>query len=94
MKSFLITGLIILAGLVSCEKYNRDVIFAINDIEFMAEDISLYDSSTHILYLKRSHGELEDVETSRIASFGPGSHRGSSGNIRYGDVIHPDGHKQ
>ena len=49
--------------LTSCEKYGRNVILVINDdIEFTADDISLYDSSTHIVYLKRTHGELEDIE--------------------------------
>ncbi|MCU0460080.1 MAG: hypothetical protein MUE37_13440 [Bacteroidales bacterium] len=72
MKNFLIAGLMILAGLTSCEKYNRDVIFAINDIEFKAEDISMYDSSTHILYLKRSHSELEDIETGRFGFYDRG----------------------
>ncbi len=49
--------------LTACEKYGRNVILVLNDdIEFTADDISLYDSSTHIVYLKRNHDELEDIE--------------------------------
>lgn len=72
MRNSLFIGLMVLASLTSCEKYNRDVIFVLNDIEFRAEDISLYDSSTHILYLKRSHSELEDVETGTFGFYDRG----------------------
>lgn len=72
MRNSLFIGLMVLASLTSCEKYNRDVIFVLNDIEFRAEDISLYDSSTHILYLKGSHSELEDVETGTFGFYDRG----------------------
>ena len=68
MKNSLLAGMAALVILASCSKYDRDVILVINDdLEFRADDISLYDSSTHIHYLKRTHSELEDIET---GSFG------------------------
>lgn len=72
MRNSLFIGLLFLAGLTSCEKYGRDVIFVINNLEFTADDISLYDSSAHILYLKKSHGGLRDIEDGTFAFYDRG----------------------
>jgi hypothetical protein len=73
MKNSLIAGMAALAILTSCEKPGRDVIFAINDnLEFRISDISLYDSSANILYLKRSHSELDDIESGSFAFYDRG----------------------
>jgi hypothetical protein len=73
MRNSLLSGMVALIILTSCEKINRDVILVINDdIEFKADDISMYDSSTHILYLKREHSELQDIESGSFAFYDKG----------------------
>jgi hypothetical protein len=73
MKKYLIVCIIALAALTSCEQYDHDVIFVVNDkMEFNVSDISMYDSSANILYLKRSHSELSDIESGSFAFYDNG----------------------
>lgn len=73
MKNSLIAGMIGLFFLTSCEKIGRDSVFVINGkTEFSADDISLYDTSAHILYLKHSHSELDDIERGTFAFYDKG----------------------
>jgi hypothetical protein len=73
MKNSLIAGLLTLIVLTSCEKIGRDAVFVINGkTEFTADDISFYDTSAHILYLKRNHSEFEDLERGSFAFYDRG----------------------
>jgi hypothetical protein len=73
MRNFLITGMMALFVLTSCEKIGRDAIFVINGkTEFTADDISLCDTSSHILYLKRIHSELDNIERGTFAFYDKG----------------------
>lgn len=73
MKNTLIASMAAFIILSSCEKPGRDVIFAINNsLEFGIDDISLYDSSAHVLYLKRSHSVLNDIENGSFAFYDRG----------------------
>jgi len=61
MKKFLLPGLVVLT-LASCEKLQDEVFFKIDSgKEYKFRDIQLYDTSTHILYLRKSHTELNEI---------------------------------
>jgi len=73
MKNCIISCMMAFAILTSCEKVGRDAIFVINEkIEFTADDISLYDTSAHILYLTRNHSELDNIERGTFAFYDRG----------------------
>lgn len=73
MKNYLIAGMTALVILTSCEKIDRDAVFVINGkTEFTADDISLYDTSAHILYLKRNHSEFEKIGRGTFAFYDKG----------------------
>jgi hypothetical protein len=62
MKKLLGFGLVVLFILASCEKDQNEVFFKISDgKEYKIRDIQLYDTSTHILYLKKGHAELTEI---------------------------------
>jgi hypothetical protein len=66
MKKIVLIGITILLTLTSCEKFDSrtgpDVFFKIGKgKEFKFDDIQLYDSSTHILYLKEEHNVLTEL---------------------------------
>jgi hypothetical protein len=66
MKKIVLIGITILLTLTSCEKYDSrtgpDVFFKIGrGKEFKFDDIQLYDSSTHILYLKEENNVLTEL---------------------------------
>lgn len=62
MKKILVFGLACLFILASCEKNQNEVFFKIdNGQEYKFRDIQLYDTSTHILYLKKEHTELSEI---------------------------------
>ena len=66
MKKIALIGITILLTLTSCEKYDSrtgsDVFFKIGrGKEFKFDDFKLYDSSTHILYLKEEHNVLTEL---------------------------------
>jgi hypothetical protein len=66
MKKIVLIGIMILLNLTSCEKYDSrtgsDVFFKIGrGKEFKFDDFKLYDSSTHILYLKEEHNVLTEL---------------------------------
>lgn len=62
MKKILVFGLACLFILTSCEKNQNEVFFKISDgQEYKFRDIQLYDTSTHILYLKKEHTELSEI---------------------------------
>ena len=62
MKKSLLSGTLILLILTSCEKIDDEVFFKIgSDHKFMFSDIELYDTSTHIIYFKKSHKYLDNI---------------------------------
>ncbi len=66
MKKKFLIGITILLTLTGCEKYDSrtgpDVFFKIGSgKEFKFENIELYDSSTHILYLKEEHDVFNEL---------------------------------
>lgn len=73
MKISFVAGMVALVILTSCEKVGRDAIFVINGkTAFTADDISLYDTSAHILYLKQNHSELDNLEKGTFAFYDRG----------------------
>jgi hypothetical protein len=71
MKKAFLIGIIILA-FTHCEKpkvfIDPNVFFLTSSgLNFKYDDIELYDSSTHILYLKKSYNEFKDVLTGIFA---------------------------
>ena len=72
MKKIVLIVITILVTLTGCEKSDSktasDVFFKIGrGDEFRFDDIKLYDSSTHILYLKEGHHALNDLLTDSFA---------------------------
>lgn len=63
MRYFKFVVLTLLVILTSCEKYNRDTVLVIGNMEFNVSDIRLYDTSAHVLYLNKSYNKLNDIET-------------------------------
>lgn len=61
MKNYLASGLLILL-LMSCEKKDSNLFLKIADFEYAIRDIELYDTSTHIMYFKNEHEELNFLE--------------------------------
>lgn len=73
MKNCIISCVMAFVILTSCEKIDRDAVFVINGkTEYTADDISLYDTSAHILYLKRNHSELDNLERGTFAFYDKG----------------------
>ena len=63
MKKYLLTGTVLILLLISCEKIfnnSSDDYFFKSDagLEYKYSDCELYDSSTHIIYLKTSHPQI------------------------------------
>lgn len=74
MKKILVFGLVVLFILASCEKDQNEVFFKIsNGKEYKFRDIQLYDTSTHILYLKKEHKELTDIMNGTFAFLDEGA---------------------
>ena len=71
MKKSLLIGTVIILILTSCERIsnNPDQYLFITDIgiEYKYSDFELYDSSTHILYLKASHPEFKNEKRSTFS---------------------------
>ena len=62
MKNNILSGILILSILTSCEKNDKEVFFKIENFEYKFSDIELYDTSTHIIYFKKVHDELREIE--------------------------------
>jgi hypothetical protein len=63
MKKSLLSGIVVLLTLTSCEKINNEVFFKTgNGHEFKFNNIELYDTSTHILYFRKEHEEFNKIE--------------------------------
>lgn len=63
MKKSLLSGIVTLLILLSCEKIDNDVFFKIgNAHEYKFSDIELYDTSAHVLYFKKVHDEFNEIE--------------------------------
>ncbi len=62
MKQYLLFGILGLLVLTSCEKLDNEVFLKIGSgQEYKFSDIELYDTSTHILYLKREQEYFKDT---------------------------------
>jgi hypothetical protein len=65
MKKQILLSLVALASFVSCEKLteNDPNVFFVSGsgLKFEFDDIQKYDSSTHILYFKRTYSEFKDI---------------------------------
>lgn len=68
MKKSLLTGAVIILTMTSCESLPNnldDYLFkADNGLEYKYSDLELYDSSTHIFYLKTNHPEFKNDNSS------------------------------
>jgi hypothetical protein len=63
MKKYLLTGIVVLLSVTSCEKSDNEIFFRIGSgLEYKFSDIELYDTSTHILYFKEEHEEFLSIE--------------------------------
>ncbi len=102
MKKIVLIVITILVTLTGCEKSDStalDVFFKIGrGDEFRFDDIKLYDSSTHILYLKEGHHALNDLLTDSFAFLDKGDTiyagafvPGYSSFIPAGPMIHSPG---
>lgn len=72
MKKSLLIGTAIILTLTSCESlfYNSNdeyLFIADNGLEYKYSDFELYDSSTHILYLKTNHPEFKAEKSSTFS---------------------------
>jgi hypothetical protein len=71
MNKSLLIGTVIISTLSSCERISDNpdqyLFKADNGIEYKYSDFELYDSSTHILYLKTSHPEFKNEKFSAFS---------------------------
>jgi len=71
MKKSILIGMMIILILTSCEKFSNNpdqyLFKTDNGIEYKYSDFELYDSSTHILYLKTSHVEFKNENSSKFS---------------------------
>jgi hypothetical protein len=71
MKKSLLIGMVIILILTSCEKFSNNpdqyLFKTDNGIEYKYSDFELYDSSTHVLYLKTSHVEFKNENSSKFS---------------------------
>lgn len=72
MKKYLLSGILVLSILTSCEKDDKDVFFKIENFGYKYSDIELYDTSTHIIYFKTGHDELRKIEKGIFTFFDNG----------------------
>ena len=77
MNKSLLIGSAILMTLTSCESLlnnsNTEYLLKTDDgLVYSYSDVELYDSSTHILYLKSSHPEFTNNESSNFSFFAKG----------------------
>ena len=76
MKKSLLIGTVIILILVSCEKVSinqKQYLFKTNNgIEYKYSDFELYDSSTHILYLKTKHPVFNNENSSTFSLLADG----------------------
>jgi len=72
MKKSLFIGIIFLLVLNSCEKIDNEVFFKIGELQYKFSDIELYDTSTHVLYFKKEHDELKNIEGGSFTFFSKG----------------------
>lgn len=71
MKKSLLIGAVIISTMTSCESLTNnpdDYLFkADNGLEYKYSDFELYDSSTHIFYLKTNHPEFKNENSSSFS---------------------------
>lgn len=77
MKKALLTGIIIVSTLASCERLFNDTVdeylFKTNNgLEYMYSDFELYDSSTHIFYFKTNQPEFKTDKSSAFSLLATG----------------------
>ncbi len=77
MKKYLLIGSAIIMALASCESLlnnaNDEYLFRTDDgMVYSYSDLELYDSSTHIFYLKSGHPEFKNNESSNFSLFAKG----------------------
>ena len=77
MKKYTLPGLIIMSLLTSCEKpvelTDRQVFLKVGEeYVFRFDDIALYDSSTHIIYLKNAQSGFDELLEGKFAFFDKG----------------------
>ena len=77
MKKYLLIGSAIIMALTSCESLlnnaNDEYLFTTDDgMVYSYSDLELYDSSTHIFYLKSGHPEFKNNESSNFSLFAKG----------------------
>ena len=76
MKKSLLIGTVIILILASCERISinqKQYLFKTNNgIEYKYSDFELYDSSTHILYLKTNHPEFSNENSSTFSLLADG----------------------
>ena len=82
MKKSLLIGTAILLALSSCESLfnnsNDEYLFiADNGLEYKYSDFELYDSSTHILYLKTNHPEFKTEKSFSVLANGEEIYKGA-----------------
>lgn len=85
MNKSLLLGCILTLTVISCEThYNEDEFLFKTDSGFgyRYSDFELYDSSTHIFYLKNNHSELKTNQSSTFSLL-------AYGEVIYDGVFHP-----
>jgi hypothetical protein len=73
MKTSLLLVTLVLFSLTSCIKPDNEVFLKIgNGLEYTYSDIELYDTSTHIIYFRKVHDELKNIENGSFTFFDKG----------------------
>ena len=73
MKSTVLSGIVSILILFSCEKADNEVFFRTGGgLKFSFSDIELYDTSTHVMYFKEEHDEFKDIEGGSFTFFNNG----------------------